>query len=428
MSTEPQLPAERDPSMSGAEEQKISLEPPELPSAPDGGLRAWLAAAGGASVFFCCLGVANSFGTFEEYYLRNQLEDYSPDAVAWIGSLSLFLQFFSGVIGGPLFDRYGAKTLRPAAVIYVFAIMMLSLCTQYWHFMLVQGVLMGIMMGFLQFPALAAVAQYFDKKRAAAIGIVVSGSSIGGIITPIAVSRMLNGSDLGFGWSVRIIGFLVTPLIFFACVVVTPRLPSRKSSFFIMTAFKDLKFHLLYIALFFMFGGVFVPLFFIPTYAVSRGMDAALAGYLLAVVNAASTFGRIIPGVLADKYGRLNILALGGISSGIVAFCMNSATTNAALIVYAIVFGLVSGTVVSGASVAFSMCVKDARDLGTMIGMGMSISAVGGLIGPPINGALVKAYGGFFEASMFSGAMCVVGGFVAVAIKLVLPEGILGRT
>jgi hypothetical protein len=28
-----------------------------------------------------------------------------------------------------------------------------------------KGILMGIMMGFLQFPALAAVSQYFDKNR-----------------------------------------------------------------------------------------------------------------------------------------------------------------------------------------------------------------------------------------------------------------------
>jgi hypothetical protein len=39
-------------------------------------------------------------------------------------------------------------------------------------------------------------------------------------------------------------------------------------------------------------------------------MDATLASYLLAIINAASTFGRVIPGVLADKFGRLNIVAL----------------------------------------------------------------------------------------------------------------------
>ena len=74
----------------------------------DGGIQAWLVAAGGACIFFSTLGFANSFGVFEEYYLTHQLNDKSADDVAWIGSLAAFLQFAAGVIGGPLFDRYGA--------------------------------------------------------------------------------------------------------------------------------------------------------------------------------------------------------------------------------------------------------------------------------------------------------------------------------
>ncbi|KAK7970081.1 hypothetical protein PG988_009154 [Apiospora saccharicola] len=44
----------------------------EYGAAPDGGLKAWLVAAGGASVFFCCLGFAKSFGTFSQYYATYQ--------------------------------------------------------------------------------------------------------------------------------------------------------------------------------------------------------------------------------------------------------------------------------------------------------------------------------------------------------------------
>ena len=84
-------------------EKSESLPPP----APDGGLQAWLAAAGGACLFFCCLGFANSFGAFEQYYLTHNLRGESPSKIAWIGSVSAFAQFAAGVLGGPLFDRYG---------------------------------------------------------------------------------------------------------------------------------------------------------------------------------------------------------------------------------------------------------------------------------------------------------------------------------
>ncbi|RJE21440.1 Major Facilitator Superfamily [Aspergillus sclerotialis] len=393
---------------------------------PDSGLQAWLVAAGGSAIFFCCLGFANSFGTFGEYYLSHQLQGESPDKIAWIGSLSAFLQFASGMVGGPLFDRFGAWVIRPSAVIYVFAMMMLSLCDKYWQFMIVQGTLMGIVMGLLQFPAFAAVSQYFERNRAAALGVVVSGSSIGGIVIPIALAKMLN-SSLSFGWSVRVIGFLIIPFMAFAFVTVKARLPASKTTFWLFSAYNNMKFNLLMVSLFFIFIGMFTPLFFIPTYAVSQGMSPTLAGYLLAILNAMSTFGRIIPGILADKYGRLNIFSIGAIVTGVVIFCLSSAHSNAALIVYAAVFGFVSGTIISGASAAFSLCPDNLQDIGTYMGMGMSISALGGLIGPPMNGALVKEYGSFFEVSILSGTMCLAGGFIALAAKAATPSGVFGK-
>jgi hypothetical protein len=81
----------------------------EVDPAPDGGLRAWLVAAGASTILFCSLGFANSFGTFEQYYSVNQLREESVSKISWVGSLAAFLQFFAGLISGPLFDRFGAK-------------------------------------------------------------------------------------------------------------------------------------------------------------------------------------------------------------------------------------------------------------------------------------------------------------------------------
>ncbi|KAJ5592202.1 hypothetical protein N7537_009106 [Penicillium hordei] len=395
--------------------------------APDGGLQAWLTTAGAACTFFAALGFANSFGIFEEYYLSHQLKHEPADKIAWIGSLSAFLQFVTAAVGGPLFDRYGAWVIRPAAILYVFSLMMTSLCEKYWQFMLAQGVLLGVSMGLLQFPSMAAVMQYFDKNIAAALGIAVAGSSIGGVVIPIALSKMLNSTSLGFSWSVRIIAFVVTPLLVFSCLTVKARLPPRKTSFYIPSAFTKVDFCLLVSAMFFMFFGLFTPLFYIPTYAVSRGMDATLASYLLAILNAASTFGRVIPGVLADRFGRLNVLTLGGTITGIIIFCMNKAESNPALIVYSIAFGFWSGTIISGASATLSILIPDPRESGTYLGMALGVSSMAALIGPPVNGALVTKYHGFSEVSILSGTTCVLGALLALVIKTQTPQGILGR-
>ncbi|OAL45280.1 MFS general substrate transporter [Pyrenochaeta sp. DS3sAY3a] len=394
---------------------------------PDGGFRAWLNAAAGFAVFFSCLGFTSCFGVLQEYYSVHQLRHKTQDDIAWIGSLASFIQFAGGAVGGPLFDRFGVWMLRPASVVYVFGLMMVSLCTEYYQFMLAQGILMGSAVAFLQFPAFAVVSQYFDNKRAAALGIMVSGSSIGGVIFPIVLSKMLNSSDIGFGWSIRIIAFIILPFMLFACFAIKPRVPPRGTTVFIFGAWKQPKYVLLVASLFFMMMGMWTPVFYIPVYAVSRGMGRTLASYLLAIINASSTFGRIIPGILADKLGRHNMFAFAGVSTGIMVFCINLPTTNAVIIVYATFFGFTSGTIISAASAAISQCTKDPRDIGTYMGMGMGLSAFAVLIGPPVNGALIDRYGGFSQVSIFSGVVSLVGGLIALSSKLATPEGLFGK-
>ena len=98
--------------------EKQAVDVPDFGPAPDGGVRAWLVAAGAGCIFFCCLGFSHSFGTFTEYYVDHQLRGESTDAIAWIGSLSAFLQFFAGMLGGPLFDRFGAKVCHLVLLTY----------------------------------------------------------------------------------------------------------------------------------------------------------------------------------------------------------------------------------------------------------------------------------------------------------------------
>ncbi|KAK0670029.1 putative MFS transporter [Cercophora samala] len=395
--------------------------------APDGGTRAWFVALGAACIFFSCLGVVNSFGVFLQYYGNHQLSSYTPDQIAWIGSLTACIQFLFGGISGPVFDRYGTWVIRLGAILYVLAIMMTSLCQEYYQFMLAQGVLTGLASAMIQVPAFAVVSQYFDKKRAAALGLVVSGSSIGGIVFPIALGKMLNDTTLGFGWSVRIMGFIVAPMMGFCCFSLKARLPPRQTQFFLWSAFTELRFLGLVVAGFFVLLGMFTPLFFLPSYAVSKGMDKILASYLLAIVNGASTFGRILPGILADKYGKLNIYGFGSLATGIVVVCLTKATTTAGLVVYSVFIGLTSGTIVSANSAAFSTCTTNPQNIGTYIGMGLAIGSIAILVGPPVNGVLMDKYGGYLEASLFSGIMCLAGGVVILATKLTTPEGLWGN-
>ena len=79
--------------------------------------------------------------------------------------------------------------------------------------------------------------------------------------------------------------------------------------------------------------GLFLPFFYLPSYAVAHGMSHELASYIVGILNAASFFGRVIPGVLGDKWGRLNILFSAGLGTAILIFCFTLMKTNATIIV-----------------------------------------------------------------------------------------------
>ncbi|RSL93770.1 hypothetical protein BHE90_011386 [Fusarium euwallaceae] len=410
----------------GSEDQK--LEKTEENDFPDGGLRAWLVAIGASGAFFCTLGYTNVFGIFQAYYMFNQMPERSADDIAWIGSIQGFLIFATGAVGGPLFDRFGAWLIRPAAVLYIFAIMMTSICKEYWQFMLAQGVLTGLANGLLMFPALAAVPQWFNANRGAAMGLSIAGSSLGAVVFPIVLSKLLTTTDLGFGWSVRITAFVMLPILAFSAICIRARLPPRRTQFFLWSSFKQPMYVLLIVALFFGMVGMYVPLFLLPTYAIKKGMSESLASYMVAIINAASIFGRVIPGVLGDKFGRINTLIGATLATGIIVFCWPEAESNASIIVIAAVFGFCSGAIISGGSVAVTLCTDDPKNIGTYMGVGMALASFSALIGPPVSGAMIDKYDRFEEVSYFAGAMTMFGALVAVAAKWASPKGLFGRT
>ncbi|KAH8802923.1 monocarboxylate permease-like protein [Xylogone sp. PMI_703] len=390
---------------------------------PEGGARAWGVAIGTAGVLFCTFGFANSFGIFQEYYQTHQLSHETSSTISWIGSVQIFFLFSGSLFGGPLFDRYGSIILWPATITYVFSVMMTSLCKSFYQFLLAQGFLSGFTMGMAMAPCMAATSQYFNKKRGAAMGIAVAGSSLGGVIFPIALNKMLNDPNLTFGWTVRICGFIMLALLLPSTLAIRARLPPRSQNLFLPSAFKEPPYTILIVALIFVMLGVFIPIFYLPIYAVQHGMGTQLALYLTAILNAASFAGRVIPGVTADKVGRLNMLTFVCLSTGILCLCWQKTSSNASILVFAGLYGFSSGAVVSLLPVCFAQIPKNPQDIGTYMGMGMFCVSFASLVGPPINGALVTHYKGYTQSSIFSGVMILTGGFIILLLKYITGKG-----
>ena len=172
---------------------------------------------------------------------------------------------------------------------HVFGLMMTSLSTEYYQIFLAQSVCSGIGCSFLFYPTIAACGTWFLKHRALAFGIMVAGSSIGGVVLPIAVDNLLG--LVGFGWAMRIIAFIILGLLIFGNLAVKSRLPPlrrpiRAMDFYM--PFTEQPFLLLAIASFFVYLGGFLPFNFLIEQAKEEGMSPRLSGYLIPIINAAS--------------------------------------------------------------------------------------------------------------------------------------------
>ena len=145
-----------------------------------------------------------------------------------------------GSFTGPIFDRgYLRALLITGSFGVVFGHIMLSLCTTYWQTLLAQGFVIGLGGGCLYIPSIALLPGYFNTKLGLAIGLAASGSSMGGIIYPIMFYKLID--QVGFGWSVRILGFTSLATLLIPIFIMKMRVkPGRIRSLIDWSAFKDL--------------------------------------------------------------------------------------------------------------------------------------------------------------------------------------------
>jgi MFS family permease len=189
---------------------------------PDGGFRAW-------SQVFCAWlaivnswGFVNSFGAFQPYYETMLPENAST--VSWIGSLQACLLFGLGIFSGRALDRgWFRPTVALGIVVQLIGIFTMSAAHSYWQLLLTQGFCTGIGGGIFFVPIMGVCATYFAKNKGMALGIVTSGTAGGGVLYPLVVRQLL--PTVGFGWTVRVVGFMNVVSLAICIAFMRPRLP-----------------------------------------------------------------------------------------------------------------------------------------------------------------------------------------------------------
>jgi MFS family permease len=158
--------------------------------------------------------------------------------------------------------------------------------------------------------------------------------------------------------------------------------------------FRDPKFLTLFLAGAVATFPLLVPPFFLPLYASSLGLSASTGAGLVAGFNFSSALGRIACGFLCDIFGPLNTLFMSLLLSAVSMLTLwPISDTLAPLVAFTVINGAANGGFFAIMPTVVGNVFGSAR---VSIAMGMIVTGwTGGyLMGAPIAGYLLNAYGG----------------------------------
>lgn len=403
----------------------------------DGGWQAWTVVLGSWCAMFPSMGLLNTMAVLEAWLTENELKDVPKSKAGWIFSCYAFFLYFSGAQVGPIFDAYHIKMLIvPGSVGIVASLIFLSFSTgaclslrvQCWTRLLIEilefyqtllsfGILGGISASLLFNPSLAAVGQWFYKRRALATGVACTAGGLGGVAFPLIILEL--APRIGFPWAIRIIAFICAAHLTVACFCLRKRLrPNNKSGASVdLKALKETHFAITTLGVFLIEFAVFIPYTYICSYAIYAGMSHRNAYLLNAFVNAGAVPGRVLPGYVADRIGIFNTMCITAFACSvfILALWQTAYGHEVRITVFAVLFGFFSSAAISLTPVCVGQVCK-VEDLGKRNGTAFFIASFGALVGVPIAASVLEANGGDYGGLIWFGGAFYLASLTAFCI------------
>ncbi len=359
-------------------------------------------------------------------------------------SAPLGLSKLEGALFGPLagymVDKFGPRKLMFIGVILVgTGYLILSRINSLAMFYLVFIFFYALGAGLVTTSQQVAVVNWFRKRRALALGILLGGFNVGAMATPAVVWLI---AARGWRSAALIIGSIMLMVQIPLSRVLRHRpesygyLPdgmteektkeietsSRKEStvaehnFTPIQAVRTQSFW--FISLAYACRNMItaaVPVHLIP-FIQDLGYSAAVGGNMMAIMGASALIGRIVMGHLADIFPKRYAFASCMIVLGISVFILSSAQSVWQLVLWAVLYGPAYGV---GAPI-MSATIADyygRKFFGTINGLTHIAMALTTVVGPVFAGYMFDVTGSYRLAFVSFAAVCAIGAMSAALAR-----------
>jgi len=378
--------------------------------------RGWLVVAGAFVGAFVSFGVTYTFGVFLKPMSVEFHVDHATMSVLF--SVISGITFFLAPFTGELADSHGPRPVIAAgAVLMGVALIVTAHVHRFPLVVLVYGGGLGGAAACIYVPGVAAVGEWFKKRRDLALGLAISGIGCGTLVAA-PVSAILierygwRGAFVIFGWASGAL------LLMSAALMARPPEMGERAKPEIGHTVRTSEFALLYASLLCAGIAIYLAFVFIPDYAADIGVGRVAGAALIGYIGAASVVGRLGLDALAARFGLLRmyhaaffILLLGNV----VWFAAHS---YAVLVVFGVVMGVGYGGIAAMAP-AVAADLFGVEGLGELLGILFTGFGVACLVGPPLGGTLID-YTHDFKWPVF---LAVAASLLGVGLVLRLSGG-----
>lgn len=371
----------------------------------------WVIVAAGG--LLGCLAVGAMFSL--PVFLRPIAQDtgWSVTGISSAMTIGFLAMAFGSMIWGNLSDRFGPRpVVLTGSVLLAVSLVLTSLATSLPMFQLVFGLTVGIATAAIFVPMMACVTGWFDTHRSLAVSLVSAGMGMAPMTMAPFAAWLVSIHD--WRTSMQIIAALVTAVMIPIALLVrrAPALENQalekgenkqamaasvdepQAGKSVAEILRSPQFVILVMTNFLCCATHSGPIFHTVSYAVTCGIPLVAAVTIYSLEGLAGMGGRIVFGILGDRFGAKRILVLGLLLQAFGAFAYVFVRELAGFYAVAATFGFIY----AGVMPLYAVLAREnfpLRLMGTVIGGTAMAGGLGMATGPLAGGLIYDSFASY---------------------------------